>query len=120
MAKIRSPKAVPFVLSLFNDSEVVRLVDELEPTLKSANWIEREWPSGDLKWTRPDRPSLGLNALNGLFIQVDDSSALELGAPAVSLANALKAEGIAAVSEIGKMPETMDRKAIQIQVGKKQ
>jgi hypothetical protein len=121
---VKSFPGTPFVVSILNDPEPIDLLPQIEGALIAAHWVEKDWPSAGgpiiVQFTRPGKPGVGLNSLRGVYVQADVSRASDLGTAAVFLANALKAEGIAATSQVGQMPDTMDKNAVQIQIGKKQ
>jgi hypothetical protein len=74
---------------------------------------------GSTAYSRPNKPTIGFNSLIGLLVQADEGRATELGAAVIGLANALKLEGLAAKSEVGQMPASMNKGVIYIQIGKK-
>jgi hypothetical protein len=114
----------PFVVSILNDPEPIDLLPQIENPLIAAHWVEKDWPPGNssviIQYTRAGKPGVGLNTVRVLYVQADVSRASDLGPAAIALANVLKAEGIAAKAEVGQMPDTMDKNAVQIQIGKKQ
>jgi hypothetical protein len=108
----------PFVITVFNDPEVLQLVSEIESALVLAGWVEIPWNEGNVVDRRTDKPAIGFNFLTGLFVQADESR-VSLGVAAAALANALKSEGLEAKSEVGQMPAEMTKEAVHIQIGKK-
>jgi hypothetical protein len=120
VTKIKFFSATPFEMTLFDDPEAIDLVLQIEDVLNSAGWTEQSWSgAGSINFTRPQKPTVGLNSMTGLFVQADASRASDLGAAAVALASALKDAGLAATSQVGQMPEGMNKSAVQIQIGKK-
>jgi hypothetical protein len=109
----------PFLISVFDDPETIGLLSQIESALSAAAWVEKPWKYGNIQYTRPNRPSVGLNTLSGIFVQVDTSRQSDLGAAGNALAYALKNEGLEARFEIGAMPDWMDKNAVQIQLGQK-
>jgi len=110
----------PFVLTIFNDPEAISLMGQIEDSLIAGGWIEQEWAAGrSILFTRQGKPSLNLNSLVGLYVQADASKSDDFTAPVALIANRLKADGMAALSQVGPMPSEMDKNVIFIQVGKK-
>jgi hypothetical protein len=109
----------PFVLTVFNDPEAISITGQIEDCLIAGNWVEKEFKGGDIVFSRPGKNALTLNSLVGIYVQADVSKSADFGALVVLIADQLKTDGIAALSQVGAMPSNMDKSAIFIQVGKK-
>jgi hypothetical protein len=109
----------PFVMTVFNDPEATALLSQIDATLTLAGWSEIPWHESPIIYRRADKPAVGLNSLTGLFVQADASRSVDLGLAATELADALTAEGLEAILQVGQMPYGMDKDAIHIQIGKK-
>jgi len=116
--KLKPFERTPFVITVFNDPEVLQLVSEIESALALAGWVEIPWHEGNVVDRRTDKPAIGFNFMTGLFVQADESRA-SLAVAAIALANALKSEGLTAKSEVGQMPSEMTKEAVHTQIGKK-
>jgi hypothetical protein len=117
--KLKPFERTPYVITVFDEPEVLDLMTQIEGALASAGWAQIPWSEGPIVYKRPDKPAIGFNFLTGLFIQADDSRASDLGVAAVALADALKLEGLAATSQVGQMPAGMNKDGVNIQIGKK-
>jgi len=117
--KLKQFRNTPFVMTVFNDPEATDLLSQIDATLILAGWSEIPWNESPIIYKRSDKPAVGLNSLTGLFVQADASRSVDLGLAATALADALKAEGLEAISQVGQMPDGMDKDAIHIQIGKK-
>jgi hypothetical protein len=99
--KIKAFSGTPFTVSIFSTPEVTQLLEMIEPTLKSAGWVQKPWQDGDLRYSRPDKTDVGMNSIVGLYVQASLDHAAQLRPPLETLVKALHAEGLAVKGRSG-------------------
>lgn len=123
-SKIQPFAGSPFVMTVSFTPEATALLVQIEAALTSGGWVQKAWADPNksdvvVGWTLPGKPLVGQNMMVGLYVQADESVKEAFTAPVVALVNALRAEGVEARSEVGRMPPAMDKTAIHIQIGEK-
>jgi len=123
-AKI-AEKLKPFAGTIYDagigpmgDPEPLYMLRSLHVALSSANWKHVAWTgSGDMTYTEPDMPSMGVTMVTNVIVDVHPDRWKELGPAAEALAAALSAEGIDAIAD--SKPTSINSNAIHIRIGRK-
>jgi hypothetical protein len=102
-----------------SDPEAESLCLILESILVSARWSQVNWTEGDLRYTRPEKASVGLVNAIGVAIQVSPANAAALTQPATTLCGLLNVMGVESRVEQGLRPLSKNPDTLHILVAKK-
>jgi hypothetical protein len=101
------------------DPEAGFLLDTIESILTRAGWQQVDWKGGDIVFSRPQRPVIGIISMVGVFAQMERDKAQAFEAAAVMLMGSLNLEGIASKAEAGSIAAAENKDVMHIMVGKK-
>jgi hypothetical protein len=86
-------------------------------SLASAGWIQVPWTGSGETYTEAPLPALGLTTVSNVIVDVHPDHWAALGPAAIALADALNAEGIAAIAD--SKPTTIPGDLIHLRIGRK-
>jgi hypothetical protein len=122
-ATVRSFSGTHFDMALSMGFESQSLLPQIEDSLKSAGWVQVAWNDttthAAIAFTRTDRPTAGIVQIPGVLIQVRTEEVSELWAGAVTLANALNAQGIETQVQPGLGSPTSTLHTVHVMIGEK-
>jgi hypothetical protein len=87
---------IDFVLTVQDDAEAIAFAIELADVMTDAGWKWLPYTMGNPVYTIPGKPSMGLSALEGVEVYIDDSLTSKWGLPTQMLVNELQSFGITA------------------------
>jgi hypothetical protein len=120
VGKIRRFSGQRFDMALNSaDPEAAALQQSIEGMLRLAGWEQVDWKGGDLVFTRPGKPVLGIITMVGVFAQMERDKASAFEAAAVILMGSLNLEGIQSKAEAGSIEMAENKDVMHIMVGKK-
>lgn len=99
------------------DPEPLYLLRSIHAALSSAGWSHIAWTSGGEAYTEAGMPSIGLTTVTNVIVDVHPDRWAKFGTAARALAEALDAEGIAAIAD--SQPTSVNTDAIHVRVGRK-
>ena len=100
------------------DPEPLYLLRSTAASLANAGWVQVSW-TGDplMAYNDPPMPSVGLTMVTNVIVDVHPEYWDRLGPAAEALAQALSAQGIAAIAD--SQPTTIHAEVIHIRIGRK-